>query len=270
MKTEKSVEKVLIFDTFLNFLVSKPLSNPRGWWESALFRENSGVSGGVKSGQNGPVKNAIFVQNAYLILIVFHQNPVFDVFAEKPLILDTFWHHCGTTVLFLKFSPKPLSKPRGWCRNEQNMKITEKHWKSLKMSKMSPTNLTSQKTVKKCKIHCFLVKKYKKCQKTPRRNGTTDTTPPIDAENPKITENQWKSVKIRVLEVPDPLQWGNSGKEVPDPLQWDYSGDYSGDTVQTRTRTHTTGVPTRSAPCPHTPYPGYPTTSPPLLALPDR
>ena len=54
-----------------------------------------------------PVKNDTFREKAYLIVIVFTENAIFDVFAEKPLIL-TFSEtplfplvfHCFATLRF--------------------------------------------------------------------------------------------------------------------------------------------------------------------------
>ena len=47
-----------------------------------------------------PVKTVIFRQKAYLILIVFAKSVIFDVFAEKPLILVLF----GTPLVYGCFS----------------------------------------------------------------------------------------------------------------------------------------------------------------------
>ena len=130
---------------------------------------------------------------------------------------------------------------------------------------MSPKNLTSEKMTKKCKIHCFLVKTVKKCQKTPRTFGSLTPTPPIDTKN---LENGPKSRKM----VRNPGNWSENRKTVPDSGiqcrtvgysagQWNYSGD----TVQGLDPDPYHGALPGSAPSPY-PLPRVPPpTAPPPL-----
>ena len=190
------------------------------------------------------------------------QNVRFWRFCWFSVFLDRFWTTVDTTGFILRFSPKPLSKPRGWCQNE---KITEKHekqWKSPKILKMSPTNLIPQKVSKITVFHeisCFLVKK---CQKTPR---TLASRKPVVFTRRRKPEIQWFSVifsdfrdfSVLASGIPCWPVESRVGQWNPVGTQWGHSGD----TVQRRSRTHTTG--THHGPAPPT-VPHYPGTPPPL------
>ena len=168
-----------------------------------------------------PLKTDNFGNNPYLILIVFDENAIFNVFDCFWLFLSDFGDTSSLWCFIEKFSPKPLSNPRGWRKKWKPLKITEKHENDRNSSKCHRQIWYSEKWSFSLFFMFFSDFRAKGVRKRLGLWTPGDTAPPIDTKNLEFRDFQWISVIFRDFQWISGISLVGLGFHWSD---WDFTG----------------------------------------------